>query len=100
MKTVLLPLLHTLCEVLCSRASLHLENLALRQQLAMVANRDCKRLRFRQSERILWVWLYRLWPGCLKTLMVFTEIVPIKKLPVAQTPISGWIVLARYNSIL
>jgi putative transposase len=45
--------------------------LALRQQLAMVANRNNKRLRFRHSERIFWVWLYRLWPSCLQTLAIF-----------------------------
>ncbi len=65
MKTILLPLLTTLAEVLHSRVSLHLEILALRQQLAMAANSDSKRLRFRSSERIFWVWLYRLWPSCL-----------------------------------
>ena len=71
MKTVLVPLLTTLVDLLRSRASLHLEMLALRQQLAMVANRDNKRHRFRPSERIFWVWLYRLWPTCLRTLAIF-----------------------------
>ena len=71
MKTILVPLLATLADLLRSRASLHLEILALRQQLAMVANRDNKRHRFRPSERIFWVWLYRLWPTCLRTLAIF-----------------------------
>ena len=71
MKTVLMPLLETLVDVLRSRASLHLEMLAMRQQLAMVADGDRKRLSFRPSERIFWVWLYRLWPTCLQTLMIF-----------------------------
>ena len=52
MKTVLLPLLETLIDVLRSRASLHLEMLAMRQQLAMVAGGDRKRVSFRSSERI------------------------------------------------
>ena len=43
----------------------------MRQQLAMVADGDRKRLSFRPSERIFWVWLYRLWPTCLRTLMIF-----------------------------
>jgi len=30
-----------------------------------------KRLRFRQSERIFWVWFYRIWPQCLQKLKVF-----------------------------
>ena len=71
MKTVLLPLIDTLIDVLRSRASLHLEMLAMRQQLAMIADRDCKRIRFRSSERLFWVWLYSLWPTCLQTLMIF-----------------------------
>ena len=71
MKTILVPLFTTLADLLRSRVSLHLEMLALRQQLAMVASRDNKRLRFRPSERIFWVWLYRLWPSCLQTLAIF-----------------------------
>jgi putative transposase len=71
MKTILAPLLTTLADLLRSRVSLHLEMLALRQQLAMVASRDNKRLRFRPSERTFWVWLYRLWPSCLQTLTIF-----------------------------
>jgi putative transposase len=71
MKTILVTLCATLADLLRSRASLQLEMLALRHQLAMVANRDSKRLCFRKSERIFWVWLYRLWPTCLQTLMIF-----------------------------
>jgi putative transposase len=71
MKTVLLPVLATAAGLLRGRALLHLEILALRQQLAMVTARDRKRLRFRRRERLFWVWLYRLWPGCLETLALF-----------------------------
>jgi len=71
MKTILVPLLTTLVDLLRSRASLHLEMLALRQQLAMVASRDNKRHRFHPSECIFWVWLYGLWPDCLQTLAIF-----------------------------
>ena len=71
MKTILITLSATLADLLRSRASLQLEVLALRQQLAMVADRDRKRLSIHQSERIFWVWLYRLWPTCLQTLMIF-----------------------------
>jgi len=65
------PLFTTLVDLLRGRASLHLEMLALRQQLAMVASRDTKRLRFRPNERVFWIWLYRLWPSCLQTLAIF-----------------------------
>jgi transposase InsO family protein len=70
MRTILLPLLATLAGLLRSRAILHLEILALRQQLAMVAHKD-RKLRFRRRERLFWVWFYRFWPGCLETLAVF-----------------------------
>ncbi len=55
MKTLLLPLLTTAAGLLRNRALLHLEILALRQQPAMIAERDCKRLRFRRRERLFWV---------------------------------------------
>ena len=58
MKTVVLPMPATLAGLLRTRALLHLEILALRQQLAMVTARDRKRLRFRQRDRLLWIWLY------------------------------------------
>ena len=45
-----------------SRGSLILENLALRQQLA-VYKRSVKRPRLRQTDRIFWVWLSRCWAG-------------------------------------
>jgi len=60
MKTILCPLLATLTGVFRSRALLHLEILALRQQLAMVTQRDRKRIRSRRRERLFWVWLYRM----------------------------------------
>ena len=65
MKTILRPLLAMLAGLFRNRALLHMEILALRQQVAIVTERDCKRLRFPQCKRSLWVWLYRLWPGCL-----------------------------------
>ena len=45
MKTILVPLLTTLVDLLRSLALLQFEMLALRQQLAIVASRDNKRLR-------------------------------------------------------
>ncbi len=71
MKTIVVPLLVILMDLLQSRTSLQLEVLALRQQLSLVADRDRKRLSFQKSERIFWVWLYRLWPSCLQTLKIF-----------------------------
>jgi putative transposase len=71
MKTIVVPALSTLLGLLRSRALLHLEILALRQQLAMVTQTSRKRLRFHRCQRLFWVWFYRLWPGCLQTLQVF-----------------------------
>lgn len=70
MKTILIPLLATLSGVLRSRAVLHLEILSLRQQLAMATHKG-RKLRFRWRERLFWIWLYRIWPGCVETLAVF-----------------------------
>ena len=71
MNTLLKPLLETILGSLKSRAELQLEVLALRQQLAMVAQRNRKKLRFHPQERWFWILLYRLWPSCLQTLKVF-----------------------------
>ena len=52
MKTVFLPILTTVVGLLQSRAVLHLEILALRQQLAVVTPGDRSRPRLRRRERI------------------------------------------------
>jgi putative transposase len=45
-----------------SRVSLYLEHLALRHQLA-VYQQTVARPRLRSTDRVLWAWLSRLWPG-------------------------------------
>jgi transposase InsO family protein len=55
--------------LLANRAALIAENLALRQQLAVVS-RTAKRPRLRQRDRIFWVWLSRLWKGWRSALVV------------------------------
>ena len=55
-------LLH-LCPFLCGGPrQLALENLALRHQLA-VYKRTVPRPRLRRTDRLLWVWLARVWTG-------------------------------------
>jgi hypothetical protein len=44
-----------------SRASLHLENLALRHQV-MVYQQTVHRLRLRPTDCLFWAWLSRVWP--------------------------------------
>ena len=63
MRTIALPILSTLLGLLQSRAFLHFEILALRQQLSMVNQTPRKRLRFHWRQWLFWVWLYCLWPG-------------------------------------
>ncbi len=55
--------------LLANRAALIAENLALRQQLA-VLSRSKRRPRLRQRDRIFWVWLARLWRGWRSALVV------------------------------
>ena len=62
MITILLHLLR-LWPFLCGgHRQLALENLALRQQLA-VYKRTSSRPKLRWSDRLLWVWLSRVWTG-------------------------------------
>ena len=61
--TILLRLL------LQSRATLAAENLALRQQVA-VLQRSVKRPRVHRRDRIFWVWLSRMWRGWRSSLIV------------------------------
>src|ERR1700738_1245502 len=51
-----------------SRAVLELENLALRHQLHLLCRQGPGRPRSFTIDRLLWVWLYRLWPRCLDTM--------------------------------
>lgn len=37
----------------------------------MVAQKNGKRFHFRRRDRLFWIWLYRIWLGCLETLAIF-----------------------------
>jgi putative transposase len=52
-----------------SRAALQLEILALRHQLG-VLQRSVKRPKLTSSDRLLWVWLCRIWPGWRSALII------------------------------
>jgi putative transposase len=64
MFVVLFCLLSSLRRSLQTRAALHAEIVVLRHQLLVLqrANRN-RRLRLRAPDRVLWVWLSRLWSG-------------------------------------
>jgi len=55
--------------LLANRAALAMENLALRQQLA-VLERSVKRPALRHCDRIFWAWLSRLWNGWRSALLI------------------------------
>lgn len=52
------------------RVVLERENLALRHQLHILRRQRPGRLRLFTLDRLLWVWLYRLWPRCLDTMVL------------------------------
>ncbi len=62
MPPVISALLAFMTALFQSRASLHLEHLALRHQLA-VYQRSVPRPHLRATDRLFWLWLSRLWPG-------------------------------------
>src|SRR5260370_7611217 len=53
-----------------SRAVVELENLALRHQLHVLRRKRPGRPRLFAIDRLLWVWLYRLWPRCLEVMVL------------------------------
>ena len=67
--TWLVSLFDCLAASLRYRADLQLENLALRHQLG-VLRRGSKRPRLRQTDRLLWAWLSRTWPGWRDVLVI------------------------------
>jgi transposase InsO family protein len=62
MRAALVALVVAMVSMLRSRASLHLEVLALRHQLA-VLQEGGRRPRLKPADRVLWVWLSRTWSG-------------------------------------
>src|SRR3954452_4338989 len=59
--------LASLCQ---TSAQLRLENLALRQQLAVLRRSAPKRLKLTSADRIFWVWLRLLWSGWRSALLI------------------------------
>jgi putative transposase len=53
-----------------SRAELELELIALHHQIAILNRQRPRRPRFCSIDRLLWVWLYRVWPRCLELMVV------------------------------
>jgi putative transposase len=53
-----------------SRASLELELIALRHQVTVLRRQRPGRPRLLCSDRLLWVWLYRIWPQVLHIMVL------------------------------
>ena len=75
-----------------SRAVLELENLALRHQLHILRRQRPVRPRLFTIDRLLWVWLYRLWPRCLDTVVL------VKPATVVQWHCQGFRLFWRWRS--
>ena len=70
MRTVLVPFLYMVVATVRRRATLQLEVLALRQQLAVLHHSSSKRPHLRPVDRILWACLSKLWPGWRNALII------------------------------
>src|SRR5216684_534637 len=75
-----------------SRAVLELENLALRHQLQVLRRQRAGRPRLFAIDRLLWVWLYRLWPRCLEVMVL------VKPATVIQWHHQGFRLFWRWRS--
>jgi putative transposase len=53
-----------------SRASLELELVALRHQVTVLRRQRSSRPRLFAADRLLWVWLYRLWPQVVDAMVL------------------------------
>src|SRR5712691_2287532 len=98
MISTLLHLLR-LSTFLCGgRRQLAIENLALRQQLA-VYKRRANQPKLRRTDRLFWVWLSRLWAGWRQPLVIVTPDTVLRwqrrrfrHLSFAKTPSGGQVV--------
>jgi hypothetical protein len=70
MITILSTLVSGLSFRFRSRASLELELLAIRHQVSVLRRQHKGRLRLFSTDRLLWVWLYRIWPRCLDAMVL------------------------------
>ena len=70
----MIPLLSALDSLLSfrvrSRLSLELELVALRHQLTVLRRQRPGRPRLFTTDRLLWVWLYRIWPKVLDAIVL------------------------------
>jgi putative transposase len=92
MVTVLSALVSLLSFRLRSLAGLELELIALRHQVAVLRRQRPGRPRLFSADRILWVWLYRIWPQALHTMVL------VKPATVIQWHRTGFRLYWRWRS--
>jgi hypothetical protein len=67
---MIVSVLHSLRSLVRSRAALHLEVFVLRHQLLVLDRSRRPRLRLTAADRLLWVWLSRVWTRWRATLVI------------------------------
>jgi putative transposase len=92
MITILSALVSLLSFRVRSRASLELELVALRHQVTVLRRQRPGQLRLFSTDRLLWVWLYRVWP------QVLNAIVLVKPATVVQWHRKGYRLYWRWRS--
>jgi transposase InsO family protein len=75
-----------------SRISLELELIALRHQVAVLRRQRPGRPRLSSLDRLLWVWLYRIWPQVIDTMVL------VKPVTVVQWHRKGFRLYWRWRS--
>jgi hypothetical protein len=75
-----------------SRVELELEVIALRHQVELLHRQRPGRPRFCSIDRLLWVWLYRVWPRCLEVMLL------VKPATVVQWHRQGFRLYWRWRS--
>src|SRR6266849_6365500 len=74
------------------RACLELERVALRHQVAVLRRQRKGRVRLFSTDRLLWVWLYRIWPQALNAMVL------VKPATVVQWHRKGFRLYWRWRS--
>src|SRR5450830_1297109 len=92
MVTILSALVSLLSFRIRCRASLELELVALRHQVAVLRRQRPGQLRLFSTDRLLWVWLYRVWPQVLNAMVL------VKPATVVQWHRKGFRLYWRWRS--
>jgi hypothetical protein len=92
MITILSALVSLLSYRVRCRASLELELIALRHQVSVLRRQRPGQLRLCSTDRLLWVWLYRIWPQVLNAMVL------VKPATVVQWHRKGFRLYWRWRS--